>query len=204
MHTWWYRFSTGDAEFQPIVGQYDQGASKTYWRMIADFDTSDIDSLACDNRDQNQLSRIRCCSGAEPAEDQWHSGFCQSQSTSSHEAWLNGVNNLTDSTTVDYVGATFDVTTWARWDDNTPAGEFDGLIAFTTIWSADIPDDYALELASGMWPSWVATEVLVGFWPVLGADSPELDVNAANDFTIYGDFSRNADGPPVYFPIGGI
>ncbi len=87
--------------------------------------------------------------------------------------------------------------------DSTPSSGFDGALSHCGLWSDQLTDPEIDDLAAGLWTSWVATDTLAGFWPILG-DSTEIDLSSnKNDMTVTGA-GVDTRGPPVFFPIGGM
>ncbi len=87
--------------------------------------------------------------------------------------------------------------------DSTPSSGADGPISHCGLWSDTLTDPEIDDLAAGLWTSWVATDTLAGFWPILGdSTEPDLSVNG-NDMTVTGT-TVDTRGPPVFFPIGGM
>ena len=87
--------------------------------------------------------------------------------------------------------------------DSTPQDGFDGALSHCGLWSDQSTDPEIDDLAAGLWTSWVATDTLAGFWPILG-DSTELDLSVnGNDMTVTGA-TVDTRAPPVFFPIGGM
>lgn len=83
----------------------------------------------------------------------------------------------------------------------------DGRISMVAIWNdgwdTSKERDWITELHAGMWPSWVDTDSLQGFWPVFGVDSPELDLSGGGKNLTVTGATEDDLGPPVIFPIGG-
>lgn len=79
-------------------------------------------------------------------------------------------------------------------DDQNSARAFDGQICYVQMWDKILTNDEVFECMYK--PGSVRTN-LVGYWPILGVDSPEKDLSGnGNTGTVTGA-SENFDGPPV-------
>jgi hypothetical protein len=116
----------------------------------------------------------------------------------SKSAYLNGGGKGT------HTGATApDASGWNRLAvgrivSSSPSTYFSGPLALAAVW-----DNYALSaseiaaLAGGAWPEDVAASSLVGFWPLWGIQSPEIDLSRLKrNLTVTGATLGTA-GPPV-------
>ena len=79
------------------------------------------------------------------------------------------------------------------------ASTFDGFIAHCAIWEVYLSDKDVEQLATGMLPYHVKPEKLIGYWPVMGNDSPETgkDGNDPVALTV-SSATASAEGPPVW------
>jgi len=71
-----------------------------------------------------------------------------------------------------------------------------GLMAECGIWNVALTAAQIQELANGVLPSAVQAANLVGYWPLTGTDSPELDRSGnGNNGTVVGGAPMNTDRP---------
>jgi Concanavalin A-like lectin/glucanases superfamily len=67
------------------------------------------------------------------------------------------------------------------FNDNGNSNPLDGSIAEVAIWSVALSDGEIQLLAAGMCPQNVQWPFLVGYWPIRGLESPELDMSQNNN-----------------------
>ena len=63
------------------------------------------------------------------------------------------------------------------------ANYFDGSIAEAGIWNVALSDEEVAQLGLGYSPLMIRPSALVGYWPMLGNNSPELDRKGSTSFT---------------------
>lgn len=77
---------------------------------------------------------------------------------------------------------------------------FDGDIAEVGIWNVALTDPEVLVLSTGMSPLLVRPSSLVGYWPLIGRYSPEIDRVGRFDMTL-DNTPAFADHPRMFYPI---
>lgn len=99
-------------------------------------------------------------------------------------AYLNGSSKGTEATSV--TPGAIDITDIGAQHagSSTPTSFFDGDLAEAALWDAALDDAEVAALAKGMSPLLIRPQSLVGYWPVIGKYSPEIDVVNAKDMTV--------------------
>ena len=101
-------------------------------------------------------------------------------------SYLNGGNKGTDTTNIG-MGTGHNRTTVGRRSNSTPAAYFDGRIAEVAVWNVALTDDEVRSLANRVCPLDLRPTALVGYWPLLGLHSPEIDFSSGrNAMTVTG------------------
>jgi hypothetical protein len=114
-------------------------------------------------------------------------------------AWLNGGGKGTSTALMNSTGFGPDTTTIGATLRSSRTEYFSGRIANVTIRNGLPSDVDVLSLAAGAHPFTVRPDLIVGYWPVWGRNSPELDLRASNNMTVNGTVV--AEHPPkVYGP----
>ena len=90
-------------------------------------------------------------------------------------------------------------------DGGTEFAPHSGQIAFAGMWqSQSVAMQH--EFASGMWPEWINTADNLAHWFLMTHNGNEVDMSQ-NGHTMVEQgtgLATNAEGPPVFFPIGGM
>jgi hypothetical protein len=137
---------------------------------------------------------------ALPSANVWSHAAITSSSATSHAAYLNGGNKVTNSGTLS--GATASTQTWLgsyKTSGGAHGGFFAGTIADAAIWSVALSDAEIAALASGVRPKDIRPASLIAYWPLGGLQSPEPDISGgARNGTLTG--TSAAFGPP-YVPF---
>lgn len=117
-------------------------------------------------------------------------------------AYLNGGNKGTESTSRTPTAAALDNTWIARHVSNSLGLYFDGRVAEVALWNVALDDSEVAALGKGFCPLLIRPQSLVGYWPVLGNQSPEQDRWATKfDMTLQNSPTK-ADHPRIYYPTG--
>jgi len=74
----------------------------------------------------------------------------------------------------------------------------DGCLAEFGVWTIALSSDERQALADGMSPLLVRPDALVGYWPLMGRTSPEIDQLGGYPLTVTG--AAQADHPPMRYP----
>lgn len=114
-------------------------------------------------------------------------------STTSRLDYLNGVPGSINTTSI--TDPTPDFVAVGCRQRSTASQFFSGRIGMVAVWSVALSAAEIAALASGVSPPWVQGANLVHFYPLLGNDSPEIDLIGAADLTLTGT-AKAAD--PVY------
>lgn len=75
-------------------------------------------------------------------------------------------------------------------------GYLTGSLANAAIWNVALTDAEIASLATGVSPLLIRPQSLVGFWPLVGNNSPETDFVGNNDLTVTG--ATAGAGPRLY------
>lgn len=134
--------------------------------------------------------------------DTWFHACGVYTSATSRAAFLNGGGKGTDATNRTPSG--IDRTSVGMGDGSSastpfaPAGT--GYLAEVGIWDAALTDAEVAVLATGVSPLAVRPQSLVGYWPIVGKTSPEINyVNGTAVLSVQGTLSA-APHPRVFMP----
>jgi hypothetical protein len=116
--------------------------------------------------------------------------------------YLNGAQNGATAS-VTFGNATYTLGTPSANDylggTNTPSNEqFDGRVSEVAIWAGDIGAAGFAMLGKRVSPLLVRPNLLVGYWPLLGNASPEVDLVSGKNGTITGTVAK-ADHPRITY-----
>lgn len=127
----------------------------------------------------------------------WAQSLAVFTSATSRAAYKDGGNKGTDTLNISasgqnriLVGARYSTTVGAYWP---------GSIAEVAVWDTNLGDDHAAMLGKGFSPILVKPENLVGYWPLYGNASPEIDLFGKVDLTV-NSATKAADHPRVFTP----
>ncbi len=112
---------------------------------------------------------------------------------------VNGVAGPTDTTVLSPAGLNR-TTTGALWHADAGGRVIfaPGRIGYATVWDAILTGQQLADLAAGAAPDKVQAANLVGYWKLLGAQSPEPDSTAAaRSLTVSGATADTTDDPPI-------
>lgn len=119
--------------------------------------------------------------------------------TASRAAFQNGTKSTIETTTVN--GITFARVELGRvYFNGSPLQYANGDIAEAAIWNVALSDADIAALALGLSPLLVRPDALVFYAPLMGQNSPELDVVGRRDLAVTG--ATAATHPRVYLPTG--
>ena len=135
-------------------------------------------------------------SGGTVTTGAWHHAAATFFSTTSRNAWLNGVGGATDTTACANPTGPNQAGLSAGGLGQT---YFNGAIAEAAIWDVALTAAEIATLARGVSPLLVRPGSLLAYWPVYGTQSPEPDLKGAAALTITGTATAAAH-PRVYMP----
>lgn len=106
-------------------------------------------------------------------------------SVSDRRAFFNGANKGTNNGNL--APNTLDSFDIGRFGDSTPSAYFSGRIAEVGLWNIALSDNEVFALGTGLCPLFVRPQNLVGYWPLWGLHSPEIDLTSgAHSLTVTG------------------
>lgn len=117
-------------------------------------------------------------------------------STTSRTSYVNGVAGTTETTSSVPTG--IDRTSIGRIGSSSPALSFDGSIGEVGAWNVALDAAEIAALAAGVSPLMVRPASLIGYWPLIGQYSPEIDLRSRNELTVTG--ATAAAHPRVIYP----
>ena len=126
----------------------------------------------------------------------WHHAGGVFATSTSRTAYIDGVAGSANTTSTTQAG--LDNTTIGYLDIDSNFNFMSGRIAEAAIWNVVLTSDEMAVLAKGYSPLFVRPESLVGYWPLRGRYSPEIDVVGAADMTVTGAVA--ADHPRILLP----
>lgn len=129
--------------------------------------------------------------------DVWAHACAVFASSTSRTIYLNGGNSATDTTSA--APASIARTAIGCLGRPTPVVFFSGDVAEAALYNAALTAAEAAMLALGVSPLLVRTGALVGYWPLLGRFSPEIDLRGGNGLTLT-NTPVYADHPRIIYP----
>lgn len=144
----------------------------------------------------------------------WHHGCAVFASTTSRAAYIDGGSKGTNPTSKTPAG--LDRTGIGRRGHATPDLYMSGRIAEVVIRNAALSDEEVAAEAKGLSPLLIQPQSIVGYWPLWGLHSPEIDLTVNNrQMTVTGAAlanhapvvpfsSRNWGNTPLIEAAGGV
>jgi len=123
------------------------------------------------------------------------------ESTTSRSVYIDGGSKGTDTTSKDYPSG-IDAMAVGRLERSSPAAYTNGRVSHVAIWNVALTDGEVAALAAGASPLTVRAQSLVAFWPIIGNNSPEIDIVGGYDLTVSG--ATKFAHPRIYQPIAQI
>lgn len=114
----------------------------------------------------------------------WSHAACVFTSSTSRAAFLNGGGKGTDTTSQTPSG--LNRTTIGARNIGSYNQPFAGLLAEVGLWNIALSDADIVVLATGISPFLVRPDALVGYWPLVGKYSPEIDLKGRREMTVTG------------------
>jgi hypothetical protein len=131
--------------------------------------------------------------GALWSYDTWHHVMAVVSATDSRALYLDGGGKVTSS--VDKTVTIDEITIGAR-TISSATNYMLGRLAHAAVWAAALTDEEVAALAAGASPLDVRPSSLLGYWPLWGLHSPELDMLGATQLTVAGTPTQ-ADCAPL-------
>lgn len=105
----------------------------------------------------------------------WHHGCAVFAAANSRTVYIDGGSAATETTSITPGSAPTSIAV-GRFQSNAPSGYFSGRLAEVGVWSVGLNASEVAALARGISPRRVRPESLVGYWPIWGLHSPEIDL----------------------------
>lgn len=192
----------------------DEPITFSVW-VISDVDTGNaaVIGISSTNGDQWILQRIAGVIRAQKSINNTTHAWAQSGSITTgvyqHYAGVFRANNdrsvFLDGTKADNTGTVADPTVdtfvvGAKTDADGTGFElfWNGQIAEAAVWNASLTDAEIIALSNGYSPLLIRPANLVRYIPILGRNSPELELISANNMTITG--TTTTAHPPMIYP----
>lgn len=119
-------------------------------------------------------------------------------SSTSRAAYFNGGGKGTNATAS--TPASINRTSIGVIDSSTQTNSYDGSIAEAALWNIALSDTDVASLAAGASPLTIHPEALVGYWPLIGVNSPENNIlSNTSVMSVQGTLSQAAH-PPIDLP----
>ena len=170
------------------------GSDATYFGLRG-LDTANIGALSFDGSGGIQAISTTSTSAAT-----WHHTVGVYVSTTERSVFLDGGGKKTE-TTLDTPTTPTEVAIGVS-ADSTPIYFMSGSVAHAAIWNVELTDAEIATLATGVSPLLVRPASLVGYWPLHGNSSPEIDVIGGNGLTLTG--TSKVASPRIYMPSAQI
>jgi hypothetical protein len=137
---------------------------------------------------------------AQPTAAVWSHAAGVFASNSDRRVYLNGGNKSTDATATTPTGIDkLDLGAYVYSGGHILF--FDGDLAEAGIWNVALDDFDVASLAAGLSPLLVRPSALVGYWPLIGTTSPEIDLRGRVELAVTG--ATAAPHPRIIRPATG-
>jgi hypothetical protein len=124
----------------------------------------------------------------------WHHGCAVFAAANDRRAFIDGGSKVTETTSA--TPASLNITRIGQRGSNAASTNFSGRIAEAAIWNVALSDTEVAALARGIAPPTIQPAALIGYWPIWGLHSPEIDLTSNNrQMTVTG--GALADHAPV-------
>jgi hypothetical protein len=134
----------------------------------------------------------------------WHHVAGVFAAANSRTAYIDGVAGTTETTSRTIAGVT-GITIGTRYNSGTRGTYFSGRIAQAALYNVALDPEEIAALAAGVPPLRIRPTALVGYWPLYGYASPEIDVHPrsveAGDYSLTVTGATAANGPPKVGPL---
>lgn len=128
----------------------------------------------------------------------WHHGAAVFGSSTSRTAYLNGTAGSAETSSQPTISDMDTLVIGADHFSAAPAFFFNGDLAEVAIWNVALDAGELTALAKGFRPTMIRPASLVGYWPITGNESPELDRwTNRYDLTLTGSPAKS-DHPRLY------
>lgn len=147
----------------------------------------------------NGIGGTRAASTTALSVNTWYHACGVYNSLSSRSVFTDGAGKVTNSVTlVDPMAGINNIGIGVFSPG--PATSFSGRMAEVGIWNVALDDAEVVALAKGFTPPLIRPQSLVGYWPLFGNDSPELDRSKSNNNLTLTGSPVKADHPRIYYP----
>lgn len=155
-----------------------QAAALGDWFRLICFGNVANDPVGMGASAANTSSDASSTTGPNGTANTWYHAAGTSSAANQRTAYFNGSSaaSNTDSRTPGSVNTT----SIGRLPRNGTALYFDGRLAEVGIWNVALNANEVAALAGRVSPRHIRPESLVGYWPVWGLHSPEIDLTANN------------------------
>lgn len=187
--------------FRPVSATTDmilmsiaKGSTQTDRFILAARGSVSPHTIACDAIQAGASARTSTTNVSGWSTGAWLHAAAVFTSPSAKAVFLNGADKGSGTSktpaSIDTIGIAADPTT-------PTSGFSDGRIAECGIWNVALTDDEVLSLARGLPPWRVRPGSLVGYWPLWGLQSPEVDLTSGARSLTFTGSPTIADGPPT-------
>ena len=190
------RFKIDDiTDFRTIFHIGDASTSNNYFRLDCRGGDGG-DPLVATTRDVGNVQWAASTTGYSA--DTWHTGLAVFAAINDRRVYLDGGNKGTNTTSITPTGV--DKMSIGRSSDSSPSGHWRGSICEVCMWDVALSDAEALALHLAIKPNHIRPADVVGYWPVWGLHSPEIDLSGqGNNMTVSNTPVRGNHGPAGLF-----
>ncbi len=190
----WFRISGDMAASQALMWYTDVSSTGAYFACYYRGNaTGDPISAATRNTTFNDAQ-----TSSSPTQNVWHHALGSYASTSDVRAYIDGGSEGQDTSAQTMPGG-IDEFALGYANDDTPSTWLEGQLAEAAVWNIALTAADAAVLATGASPLLVRPDALVGYWPLWGNDSPEIDLIQGNNLTLINAPTKFAH-PRIYYP----
>jgi hypothetical protein len=129
----------------------------------------------------------------------WQHMLCVWSSATDRYVWMDGGSKGDGTGGTSRTPAGINSMSLGRLGGSSPGSYLDGQLAEWGLWDVALTDADALMLAAGFSPLCVRPGNLIGYWPIIGRYSPEIDVVGGNGLTVTG--ATVADHPRIIYDL---
>jgi len=131
--------------------------------------------------------------------DVWSHAVMVEASSTDHQCYLDGDDASKGTSTTDTTPVNMDSMSIGMERDSSPADAWSGFIAEVAVWNVALTLADITILSLGYSPLFVKPGNLVNYWPLIGTNSPEIDIIGGFDMTLVNTPTKSAH-PPIIYP----
>ena len=138
-------------------------------------------------------------SGGTVTANTWHHACGVFTLSNSRACFQDGANKGTNSSNISFDSNIDSTVIGGFGNSGVFSTNFNGKLAEAGVWDVALDDFEVAALGKGYSPRLIRPGNLVGYWPIIGRTSPEIDLAEGNDLTVTGTPDTYAH-PRIIYP----